>query len=194
MASEPHHQPARRRDGNRRFSGPVLALKNPRIDAPSYRELEPGDDLYGLAAFAYHHASRLPGHLRRGFLQALETAWPSPQGDHKDGEYRALLAYRAHEAGHSIEEIAEAWCVAPDTARRWVRRTEREVEAQLYEHAKTGADVTELRVEVAWSENGEEPEDPASPISRSRWLCHSPDQLARQADDYQRFLSLRGSA
>lgn len=184
--------PERSRDGKRRFSGPPLVLKNPRIDARAYRELEPDDELYGLAAWGYHHAAGLPLPVRRGLLQSLETAWPRPQGDHREGDHRALLAYRAHEAGGSVEEIAEAWSVAPDTARRWIRRTERDVEAEQLEHAETGADVAELRVEVAWSEDGEEPDDPASPLARSRWLCSPPEQLDRQADDLRRFRSLVG--
>lgn len=154
----------------------------PRIDGPSYRELAPHDDLYGLAAFAYHHADRLPAEVRRGLYVGLAQAWPVTQGDRKDVEHRALMAWTAHGDGASIDAIAEAFAVAPGTARKWVRQTTREMG-----DAGTGEPPAHAwRVEVVWAEDAAEPPDPAAIESYMRWAARSPSELGRQLDDRRR--------
>jgi hypothetical protein len=160
----------------------------PRIDGPSYRELQSGDppwgsvetadSLYGLAAFAYHHADKWPYLFRQAFFVCLKAAWPRPQGDKKESEHRALMAWKMAEAGKSVEEIAETFDVKPDTAQRWIKRTERDIR-QPSGPSKPG-------IEVVWTENGEEPEDPMSPLTYARWMARSPEELERQIEDMRR--------
>src|SRR4051794_9824055 len=97
--AHPHGQGRSRRDGKTLVSGPPLLLRVPRVDGPSYKELEPHDALYALASFAYHHARRLPVATRQGLFLALEVAWPRTQGDHKEREHRSLMMWDAHQAG-----------------------------------------------------------------------------------------------
>jgi hypothetical protein len=163
----------------------------PRVDGPSHVELESGalpwsdpphegHPLYGLAAFAYHHAERMPSDQRRGLFIALEVAWPRTQGDRKEQEYRALTAWRAAQAGVPVFEIAEEFGVKPDTAERWIRAVNRELDPHTpFEKPQ------EPRVEVAWVEagNSEEPDDPAGLQVYARWLVRSPDELRRQLED-----------
>lgn len=157
------------------------------MDGPSYAELSPADALYELAAFVYHHARDLPADLRRGLFLALETAWPRTQGDRKEAEHRAAMAWRAYiDNGRSIERVAEAFSVALDTARRWVRRVEVELDsARPREVPGSGTPNAgeEWRVDVVWGEGEDEPLDPVAPISYARWLARSPDELTRQLDD-----------
>ena len=75
-----------------------------------------------LAAWAFHHADELPHEPRRGLFLALERAWPRPAGDVKDLGDRALKAYGLAHEGVPISEIAATYCIAEDTAKRWVRK------------------------------------------------------------------------
>lgn len=177
------------RDGKRLLSGPPLLLRTPQLDGPSYRELEPDHELYATAAWAYHHARRLPRELRRGLLVALAGAWPTTQGDRKERDHRAFMAWHLHRDTGSIERVADAFAVAPDTARRWVRDVERELDPGR-EHPGPGGGSRnageEWRVDVVWAEPGAEPEDPAGLAAYMRALAATGEQAERQADDRRR--------
>lgn len=86
-----------------------------------------------------------------------------------------MWASTAHAQGRSIEDVAGAFGVAPGTVRRWIR----DLASEPHQ---------EPRVEVAWAEHGEEPDDPASPIVASRALCLPPPQMAAFADARRRVL------
>lgn len=158
---------------------PALVLRTPRLDGPSYAELEPGHRLYGVAAWAWHADRRgeLRGELRRGLFTALQEAWPTTRGDKKEREHRSLVALRAHDAGASIDEVAEAFCVRPDTARRWIRGARLDF--------GPGCDF-EPRIELAWSSR--QPADPSrpTPLELARSMARPSDQLARMEDDRRR--------
>lgn len=171
-----HRRPSGALDGKRGYSrplvlGPPLVLFDPRVDAPSYRELEADDPLYPLyplAAEGYHRPSR-------SLMLSLTAAWPWTQGDMKEREHRELVAGGAWLDGATVEAISAAFTVQADTARRWIRRavSPTEVPASV---ASSG----EPRVEVAWAEHGEEPEDPGDSLPYARWLAADPGQVARR--------------
>jgi transposase-like protein len=159
----------------------------PRVDGPSYQELESGarpysnpthdgHPLYGLAAFAYHHAHELPGNVRRGLFIALDAVWPRTQGDKKETEYRALAAFRAAEQGTTIDDIAREFGVTSDRAARWVRSVKKELESPESVPAFP-------RVETVFAEGGDVPEDPAADLVYARWMARSPTELERQLQD-----------
>jgi transposase-like protein len=194
----PDAGPKKPSDGIRRFPGPPLVLRMPRVDGPSYVELESGappwsdpphqgHPLYGLAAFVYHHADRMSSDQRRGFFIALEVAWPRTQGDRKEQEYRALTAWRAARGGIPVSEIANEFGVKPDTAERWIRAVDRELDSTRPPES------ADPRVEVAWADDGEnpEPDDPADLRVYARWLVRSPDELRRQLEDEGRLERLQ---
>jgi transposase len=192
--SRSHRATSRPRDGKRIVSGPPLLLRTPEMDGPSYKELEPDDALYALGAFAYHHAGHLPRDARRGLLLALAAAWPTTQGDHKDRDHRSLMAWHLHRDTGSIEAVANAFAVAVDTAARWVRRVDRELDAGRPEAcAVPGAGTPnrgeEWRVDVVWTECGEEPEDPAGIASYMRMLAATTRQAEQRLDDRQRAIN-----
>lgn len=154
-------------------------LNSHRVDGPSFRELEPADDLYPLAAWAHHHARFLPASARRGLFIALERAWPRTQGDTKDAETRALKAAWLAAHGKSAQDIAEVFCVTPDYARRLVRKGE-----QVYRSPKLFPHPENWTVEASTDDPSAAPEDPAGMLAWMR--LRAEDELKAAGADEAR--------
>ena len=105
-----------------RQSDPVaLRLVTPEIDGPPYDTIGPEHDLYPLGLLAY----RLGVRGRLGEAQAvadgLRRPWPRVAGEHSNAEHRALTAATLADNGLDNGDVADAFGVQPDTARRLVK-------------------------------------------------------------------------
>jgi hypothetical protein len=102
---------------------PDLRLEIAEHDAPALRALRPDDDLYWVAAWAFHHAGQLRATERRGLWLALRAAWPRKQSrPNTGGALRAHLFAELADGGVSAETIAAEWHLAPNTVRKLIRR------------------------------------------------------------------------
>jgi len=76
---------------------------------------------YPLARFAWHHGPRLDGAAKRALFAVLLASWPRTRGQHAatfDDDRAAAAAM----SGASHHEIAQAWCIEPNSAAKKARR------------------------------------------------------------------------
>jgi hypothetical protein len=101
---------------------PALAAFPVMRDQPIFRDVEPEDNFYPLAEWAWKHGPKLPTVERQSFLKALALLWPrSDRGDRKNSFMRHLYAWRLNEAGATKQQIAEAFSVESETVRKWLK-------------------------------------------------------------------------
>jgi hypothetical protein len=161
--------------------GPPLELNAPRIDGPLYDTLEPGHPLYELAAWAHHHAPRLPTEARRGLFLALSRAWPRPKPRRtpRDRGQRAIQAAWLVAQGQSVEDVAAVLCVAPDSARRLIAIGD-ELRPHVFTHPEYWS------VDAVADGTDRRPEDPASLLAWQRMkgedLAHAVTEDLRLAE------------
>ncbi len=132
------------------MEGPDLLLEGGLPSDPGLPSLSADDELYPLAAWAYHHADSLDQRLRRGLLEALFHAWPHPRGRRKSRYVQAIYFTALLDAGVPAERIAATWNV-----------TEQEVKDASRDHRRLAAETKPRRLEV--DDPDAEPYDPAGP-------------------------------
>ena len=166
-----------------------LYFMDPRCDSPNYRPLEPGDELYPVAAVACRIQDRLAHDERRALMIGLSHVWPQAQGHRSERDHRSLVVIAALRAGRTVDEIANEFCVEADTVRRWRTHGERLIDDESGAWARRGVDPAVPRVETEWPE--QEPPNCGDDLSYMRWLAASPAQARTRFDDFQRLEKLR---
>lgn len=164
----PHPQLA---DGIAPESDLPLVLRLRGIDRPALAELLPHHPLYDLAAWTCWHLRELPPPSRRSFLAALEKGWPRARGESKNVEHRRLMAWTMVQNGSTDADVAEAFAVALETAKRWRRDFLHEVDPDR-------SDERYLEPGVCVSDDRDQkPRDPASLTALAESFRHKPEQL-----------------
>ena len=80
-------------------------------------------ELYRLAAWAFHHGDGLSWQARRGLYVGLLAAWPRERrGQSRDYWSDSYAAQAVEPHGASVDDVAEAFSITSDAARRKVSR------------------------------------------------------------------------
>jgi hypothetical protein len=97
---------SREKDPEKSRQLPLLFLSSANPRAPTFKLLEARDQLYPLAAWAFHHADALDPSVRRGLFRALARVWPVP-GRPKIRDQAATTILVLIDAGVDLGTIAE---------------------------------------------------------------------------------------
>lgn len=128
---------------------PPLRLGHSERHAPTFRPLDGQDELYDLAAWAFHYAQKLPLSLRAPFMAGLWRTWPRAKGRRSGvrgddrGSGTRSKAQQAHAAVYvqnlSAEVTAESIGLSVERTMRLARSYVPEAEAER-RHAAGKAD------------------------------------------------------
>ena len=97
---------SREKDPEKSRQLPLLLLSSANPRTPTFKSLKAGDELYPLAAWAFHHADALDPSVRRGLFRALARVWPV-RGRPKIGDQAATTILVLIDAGVDLGTIAE---------------------------------------------------------------------------------------